>query len=86
MSQVSEAERISNEKGTIAYRSNQAQLKEPLRKVILTVPLLQIMQESRKQKGKMVTRGFYLNVPKSTVQSMDLKEHDQIEVVLKKAH
>ncbi len=76
---------MSNEKGTVTYRFNHAEQKEPLRKVTLTVPLLQIMQESRKNKGKMITRGFYLNIPKSTVQSMDLKEHDQVEVILKKA-
>ena len=84
MSQAPEPERASNEKGTGTYAKNHEGEKQPLRKVTLTVPLLQIKQESHKIKGKMVTRGFYLNIPKSTVESMDL-EKDQVEIVLRKA-
>ncbi|MDA4130103.1 MAG: hypothetical protein OK457_04995 [Thaumarchaeota archaeon] len=85
MSQASEYQRTSNSNGTVTSAKNQEAEKEPLRRVVLTVPLLQIKGKSRKYPGKYVTRGFYVNIPKATVQSMELEEKDQIEITLRKA-
>jgi hypothetical protein len=85
MTQASEYQRASDSNGTVTYAKNDEGIKEPLKRVVLTVPLLQIKGKSRKYPGKYVTRGFYVNIPKATVQSMELEGKDQIEITLRKA-
>ena len=60
-----------------------SQVSEPELKVILTVPLIHTKSRSRKY-DKLVTKGFYLNIPKTIAEKMNLQEHELVEVTIKK--
>ena len=63
---------------------------EPELKVTLTVPLIHTKNRSRKYGGKkldepkLVTRGFYVNIPKSITDRLGLKGKELIEITIKK--
>ena len=57
--------------------------KKPEPKVTLSVPLIHTKSRSRKYE-KQVTRGYYVNIPKSIAKKMNLREKELIEVTIKK--
>ncbi len=61
-----------------------SQVSEPELKVTFTVPLIHTKSHSRKYKGKLVTRGFYLNIPKAIAEKLALREHELVELTIKK--
>lgn len=79
-----EYERTRDSNTTVTYVKNQAQDKAPKTKLVMTVPLLHIKTKSRKYPGRIVTRGYYFNIPKTTVESMDLQEHELVEITIRK--
>ena len=60
-----------------------SQVSEPELKVTLTVPLIHTKSRSRKN-DRLVTRGFYLNIPKTIIERLDLHEHELVELTIKK--
>lgn len=56
---------------------------EPELKVTLTVSLIHTKSRSRKY-PKLVTRGYYLNVPKTIVEKMQLNDHELVEITIRK--
>jgi hypothetical protein len=60
-----------------------SQVAEPELKVTLTVPLIHTKSHSRKYE-KLITRGYYLNIPKTIAERMKVHEHDLLEITLRK--
>jgi hypothetical protein len=54
------------------------------RKVTLTVPLIHTKNHSTKYSGRLVTRGYYLNVPQKIVEQLGIKRGELVELTIKR--
>ena len=53
-------------------------------RVTITTPLIHAKTRSRKASGRPTTRGFYVNIPMSIVESLKIEDKELLEVTIRR--